>query len=383
MIMRKLFYILLFIPLLLSAQFAGGSGTSGDPYQIATALQLDSVRNHLSSHYILTANIDLSEYSDWIPIGDNSNPLTGNLDGNYKTISNLTIITASKSTCGLIGICQDNIKNLTIKNANINIASFSYYIFCFGVLSGASFTGLIQNVKISHPIIRISGNGYANLAAFIGTSNSTDIRRCSVDSLDMICNSSSANTGSIVGGQWGGGASGARDITETYATGDITVSQNNMTAGFIGYKNVSSIINCYSRVNIHVINQFSYTGLAGFVNNFSADSCKNSYSAGILQTLTAGGHKSGFIDYNIGYAANTNYFDSTTAGTSVDNFQGGSGGSANAKSTTQMKTQATFSGWDFVNIWKIDPNVNNGYPYLRNNPPNIPALVSKRLRIRR
>ena len=77
-IMKRLLIILLFILLSvfpISAQFAGGSGTSGDPYQIATALQLDSVRNHLSSHYILTANIDLSEYSDWIPIGDNSNPL--------------------------------------------------------------------------------------------------------------------------------------------------------------------------------------------------------------------------------------------------------------------------------------------------------------------
>jgi hypothetical protein len=48
-----------------------------------------------------------------------------------------------------------------------------------------------------------------------------------------------------------------------------------------------------------------------------------------------------------------------------------------------MKTQGTFTGWDFVNIWKIDPNANDGYPYLRNNPPYIAPTVSKRLRIRK
>jgi hypothetical protein len=57
---------------------------------------------------------------------------------------------------------------------------------------------------------------------------------------------------------------------------------------------------------------------------------------------------------------------------------------ANARNKTQLRDQSNYTGWDFVNIWKIDPNVNNGYPYLRNNPPYIPATASaKRLRIRK
>lgn len=35
------------------------------------------------------------------------------------------------------------------------------------------------------------------------------------------------------------------------------------------------------------------------------------------------------------------------------------------KTDKQMKTQSTFEGWDFDTIWGIDPNINNGYPYLR------------------
>ena len=29
-----------------------------------------------------------------------------------------------------------------------------------------------------------------------------------------------------------------------------------------------------------------------------------------------------------------------------------------------MKMESTFTGWDFTNTWGIDPNLNNGYPYL-------------------
>jgi len=34
-------------------------------------------------------------------------------------------------------------------------------------------------------------------------------------------------------------------------------------------------------------------------------------------------------------------------------------------STDIMKTSASYTGWDFENIWGIDPDINEGYPYLR------------------
>ena len=49
--------------------FAGGSGTVEDPWQVATAEQLDSIRNDLTAHYILTDDIDLSVYKNLDPIG--------------------------------------------------------------------------------------------------------------------------------------------------------------------------------------------------------------------------------------------------------------------------------------------------------------------------
>jgi len=36
-----------------------------------------------------------------------------------------------------------------------------------------------------------------------------------------------------------------------------------------------------------------------------------------------------------------------------------------ARSNSDLKNQSNFVGWDFDTNWAIDPNINNGYPYLR------------------
>ncbi|MCI2056620.1 MAG: SH3 domain-containing protein [Oscillibacter sp.] len=87
--------------------FAGGSGTYADPYLIATADQLNAVRKGLDKHYKLTADIDLSQWGNWVPIGGNAayggfggsanvackdvQIFHGSLDGNGHVISGMTI----------------------------------------------------------------------------------------------------------------------------------------------------------------------------------------------------------------------------------------------------------------------------------------------------
>ena len=91
-------------------EFEGGSGTLKDPYLIKTAEQLNSVRFGLSKHYKLIADIDLSKWGNWIPIGGTpayagafirKHPekadagcgvFTGSFNGNDHVISGMTII---------------------------------------------------------------------------------------------------------------------------------------------------------------------------------------------------------------------------------------------------------------------------------------------------
>ena len=90
-------------------EFEGGTGTLKDPYLIKTAEQLNSVRFGLSKHYKLIADIDLSKWGNWIPIGGTpayagaftNHPekasagcgeFTGSFNGNDHVISGMTII---------------------------------------------------------------------------------------------------------------------------------------------------------------------------------------------------------------------------------------------------------------------------------------------------
>ena len=115
--MKKLFCLVLTFIMLLTAAaiaesgFAGGNGTKEDPWQIASADQLQRVRENLSGHYTLIADIDLSDYENWEPIGafqslsdapeDAEVPhpdyaFTGTFDGAGHTISNLTVSAISR-----------------------------------------------------------------------------------------------------------------------------------------------------------------------------------------------------------------------------------------------------------------------------------------------
>lgn len=81
--------------------FAGGSGTKEDPYLIATADQLNAVRRGMDKHYMLVADIDLSSWGNWTPLGGNPAyeyngrdcvRFTGSLNGNGHVISGMTIV---------------------------------------------------------------------------------------------------------------------------------------------------------------------------------------------------------------------------------------------------------------------------------------------------
>jgi hypothetical protein len=143
-----------------SFSFTGGSGTSADPWQIATAGQLDEARNHLGGHFVLTSDIDLSSYSNWEPIGafvpisdkpeDGETPtldlaFTGVFDGGGHKISNVRVSKPEVAGVGLFGCTADSasISNLTVEN--INVAGT---MLVGGVVGYAAEGTVVENVKL-------------------------------------------------------------------------------------------------------------------------------------------------------------------------------------------------------------------------------------------
>ena len=110
--------------------------------------------------------------------------------------------------------------------------------------------------------------------------------------------------------------------------------------------------------------KLSYSG--GLVGHNSKDRGKigfisDSYAIGNVSSTSTSYSSGGLVGLNEGSIVNC-YYNFETSGQYDDDGRG------EPKSTVQMKLQATFAGWSFNkknNIWGINANKNNGYPYLQ------------------
>ena len=160
------------------------------------------------------------------------------------------------------------------------------------------------------------------------------------------------------------------NIDRCYSTGMVQGTSN--VGGLIGFAHKVRITNSYSTSDIEETlgwrtslygREYMFMYFGGLIGTCGEGELINCYSAGKVAVEPYAPYSQveyhGFIGPSIyGYDndAESCYFDVDKAGRS-DNC-------AEAKSTQQMKSQSTFAGWDFTNIWIIDGSVNEGYPQL-------------------
>lgn len=289
-------------------KFEAGNGTETDPYIIATAAQLDEVRNFPSACFELSKDIDLSYYlnsnsSGWTPIKD----FTGKFDGKKHTIKGLWISLSSISNVGLFANIQgssDN-KRASVSNLFVNISKKGITGgSCVGGICGNLSYGNIENCMVTGDI-----SGYQYVGGIVGRNN------------DNYYNSSI--------------------ISQCASSGNI-IATDDEVGGILGFKYGScSIENCYSIANVKA--EGSYPDTYGIGEG--AEKC---YFAGTIYSTN--------MDkvYPIAYSYSNSYYDSEKTKIS---------GKTGALTTKQMKQQASFQGWDFDNIWTIQEGVD--YPKLR------------------
>ncbi|HHU17190.1 MAG TPA: hypothetical protein GXZ70_03045 [Clostridiales bacterium] len=301
------------------SEFAGGDGTTANPYQVATAEQLDNVRNHLDKYFIQTANIDLAEYladggagyndgAGWMPIG-NSTSFIGNYNGNGKSISNL------------------------------KVERYGFYIGLFGQNEGT-----IRNVSLSEVDIK----GKASVGGLIGINKGGTVANSSVTGSIY---SSNGGDNSYVGGLIGYIDGG--QISGCYSSATVSAPSGDKIGGLIGSNKdggESSITNCYATGAVTGINNIG--GLVGA--NYSSNEITNSYAIGAV--AGTGYNVGGLIGYNGGTVTNS-YWDTQTSG--LTSSTGGT-----SKTTAEMTQQSTFADWDFDSVWQINADPAS-YPYLQ------------------
>lgn len=286
-------------------KFEAGNGTETDPYIIATAAQLDEVRNFPIACFELSKDIDLSSYlnsnsSGWTPIKD----FIGKFDGKKHTIKGLWISLSSIDNVGLFANIQgpsDN-KMASVSNLFVNISK----------------KGI---------------TGRSNVGGICGSLSYGNIENCMV-------------TGDIIGDEYVGGIVGGYNsnyssISQCASSGNI-IANSGSVGGILGSSSSYYCIveNCYSIANVK--GEGSYSSRVCGIGGSDA----NCYFAGTISGAD--------INYVHPVGSNTSYYDSEKTKIS---------GKTGALTTKQMKQQASFQGWDFDNIWTIQEGVD--YPKLR------------------
>ena len=267
-----------------TTDFAGGDGASADTaYQIATGEQLawlaaktnDGTLTTTLKFFKLTANIDLGNNA-WTPIGTTSHPFMGTFDGNNKTVSNLSINTASDGEMvGLFGFTQSaTIKNVGVESVTIVLSGGNCYA---GGLVGYAHSGsTITNSSAAGSITVGSTSWVGGLAGYIYSA------QVNGSNANVTCGGSSRYAGGLVGA-----AEASSTITNSYASGSVTggnaATTSTFAGGLVGYTDSSQVTNSYSTGSVTGGNvpaaDSTYTGgLVGASVNSSL--ITNSYAAG-------------------------------------------------------------------------------------------------------
>ena len=153
-----------------ASAFAGGDGSSGNPFQISNVTELQNMSANLSAHYVLINDIDASATSTWnwngknytgfIPIANDTNPVTigfqgvnftGSLDGQGFNITGLFINCSSEDYIGLFGRINASaiIKNVNI--INYTVFGDNYVGGLIGWNNGATITNCTTSGTINIP----------------------------------------------------------------------------------------------------------------------------------------------------------------------------------------------------------------------------------------
>lgn len=241
---------------------------------------------------------------------------------------------------GFIGyIYQGTIESLTTANLTLTTESVCDYV---GGIAGYLYSSGTVNYCVSD--VDIAARDY--IGGIIGCANYTSsISKCVyIGSL-----SGRAYVGGITG-QAGiySGAAYVCTMSQCYTKGSV-IATGNYSGGLIGYT-MTTTTNCYSFMSVTGV---SYVGGAfGYSDRYSISYC---YSKGAV--TGSGSNIGGLVGATNATTFTSCYWDTQTSG--QNSSAGGTG-----KTTSQMKTQGTYTSWDFTTIWLLI-NYNDGYPWLR------------------
>jgi hypothetical protein len=355
----------------IAVDFAGGSGTADDPWQIETLDHLDDIRLLLQDHYIQMNDLDASATSQWNngegfhPIGDSDTGFSGSFNGNDYEIHGLFINRPDTIGVGLFGFMdQGTIEGITLKEVQITGGRYT------GSLVGFKRRGTIMH---SHTEGTVQGTE-AYTGGIIGFQRRGEVRNISssvnVEGLDKAGGLIGFN-GAIVTDSWAsgtvngqsevGGLTGRNGyapplegyISRSYATGNVAGQEQ--VGGLSGSHLNGEIENVFSTGDVS-----GESTIGGLIGDAFED-ISYAYAIGTIEGDSQAGGVAGLTGTFSPFRFT--YWNVDVAGVSEASGSGSSDGMTGVN-TSEMQLQSTYKDWDFDEIWMITEG--ETYPYLQN-----------------
>ncbi len=315
---------------------------------------------------------------------------------NYGTLSNLTMnvsaVSQANNSARVAAIADQNESSGTISNVAVTVDA---EVGCrvgavaaenWGAISGATVTSsVLKSSKNSNQCatggvvgITWSGStvsnstvnsttvgGYYDVGGVVGNSQGGTITQATSSATV----SGLSSVGGVVGGNGG-------TISTSYASGSVSATSDSV-GGIAGSNSVGTIQKSAAIGNVSgtatnagglvgvmgggtVSDSFAggrvsgSSNVGGFTGNLSGvGTVTNCYSAGAPSGSSGIGGFAGIANTS-GYTITSCYWDTQGSAT-------GTSAACTGKTTAQMQTQGTFTGWNFSNTWKIS---SNQYPKL-------------------
>lgn len=303
-----------------ASQPTSGSGTAADPWLVGTPAQLSWVMHNAPAtqkSLRLTSDLDMGGTAkrNWAPAtGFDSGEVL--IDGAGHTIYNLYVSGsgAGVTGAGLAFISAVNnpsftMKDLTFKYAEVRSSGGTYN---YAVAVGWFARGLLQNVGVEDSLVK--GVNFAgglcvgwntSYAAVDGSGNKlANPTGSRIDGCRTVRVYTYGNSciGNFIAPLWGG------TVTNSYATGGVTVSTGGHSGGFVSCPGYCYVENCFCNITMYGNTQ---TGVFNGVNHFN-NAFVNCGASGVVEGTDQVG---GFVGCALEQASQyTNCYSTTMTG---------------------------------------------------------------------
>lgn len=206
----------------------GGDGQSpATAYGVCTLADLKNIKDHLSSHFIQCADIDLASgtHAHWVPI---NGAFTGSYDGDHYRLFSLTADPSPVSSAGLFSHIQDGtVNNVILSGMNLTNPGTAKMGGIAGMTSGSVSEAILTGILV---IGNIQGGAGSEVGGLVGTASGGLSVRTSQFYGD-IGGSSVISVGGLVGDASVGNA-GAKSFNDNLVYATLTGNQS--VGGLVG-----------------------------------------------------------------------------------------------------------------------------------------------------